>query len=282
MTRILDYRLRPPLPGIVDLGIWNPAGMANFHRMQGIEICESARTRSMDLFWRDMREAGIAIGVLNGRQLKDHRGFISNETLYTITQEYPGVFYALCGANPFLGAENVKDAELHIRERGFKGIALDPALYQEPLLADHERLFPYYEVCLKYDYPAVLTIGPTVGPDISYSSPVQVDRLAARFPELKIVVSHGCWPWTNEICGVVARRRNVYLMPDMYYFGLPGEDDYTKAIQTFAEDQFIFATAYPSRPLQLAVSDHRGLKLKPGVFEKIMYQNAAKLLKLES
>lgn len=63
---------------------------------------------------------------------------------------------------------------------------------------------------------------------------------------------------------------------------MPGADDYTRAIQSFAGDQFIFATAYPSRPLQLSVNDHRGLNLKPGLFEKIMYGNAAKLLKLET
>ena len=54
------------------------------------------------------------------------------------------------------------------------------------------------------------------GPDLSYSDPVHVDRVAADFPALPIVVSHGGWPWVHQILHVAYRRQNVHVSPDMY------------------------------------------------------------------
>jgi predicted TIM-barrel fold metal-dependent hydrolase len=74
----------------------------------------------------------------------------------------------------------------------------------------------------------------------------------------------------------------VYLMPDMYFHGLPGHEMYTAAINTFAADQFLFATAYPSRPLELTVDQYCALPLRSEALNKVCYSTAARLLKLGS
>lgn len=103
--------------------------------------------------------------------------------------------------------------------------------------------------------------------------------MAGTYPELKIVVAHGCWPHVHEMCGVVFRRRNVWMSPDMYMFA-PGVDDYVKAANTFARERFLFATCYPSLPLKPVVDLYQRLPWREGVLEKVLWKNAASLLKL--
>jgi len=120
--------------------------------------------------------------------------------------------------------------------------------------------------------------GGNAGPDISYSDPVQLDRVAADFPRLRIVVSHGNWPWVSHIIHIAFRRANVYVSPDMYLHEMPGMDDYLKAANGFLADRFLFATAYPLAPLQAYAEWFARLPLKPENLEKCVYRNAADLL----
>ncbi len=282
MQRIIDFRLRPPLHTYLKTAIWDKAGFTKFNHLQGVEPAASVTELSADMMFEEMDRAGISIGVMNGRQCNDFRGEVTNADLASICNDYPDRFYALAGANPFRGKSNVQEAETFIREYGFKGIAFDPGGYDEPMFSDDERLFGFYEVCVKHDYPAVLTLGPMGGTGVHYGNALQVDRLAAKLPELKIVVSHGCWPDVVGLCGVAARRPNVFLMPDMYHIGMPGEESYTRAIDTVAKGRFVFASAYPSRPLELAVEGYKALPISPASLDDILWNTAAKLLKLES
>src|SRR4029078_11487138 len=100
--------------------------------------------------------------------------------------------------------------------------------------------------------------GGNPGAELSYTDPVTVDRVAAGFPHLKIVLSHGNWPWVDQILHLDFRRAHVYVSPDMYVFDLPGSDDYVKAADTYLADQFIYASAYPFTPLR----DYAGRFLK--------------------
>ena len=280
MAGVIDFRLRPPLHTYLRTAIWEESGYTKFNRLQGVDPAPSVLACSAEMMFDEMDAAGIEIGVMNGRQCNDFRGEVTNADLAKICNEYPTRFYALAGANPFRGKGNVQEAETFIRDYGFKGISLDPGGYDEPMFSDDSRLFSHYELCMKYDYPAVLTLGPMGGTGINYANAEQVDRLAAKFPELKIVVSHACWPYALELCGVAARRPNVYLLPDMYHIGLPGEEHYTKAIETVARGRFLFASAYPSRPLDLAVQGYRALPISQASLADVLWNTAAKLLKL--
>ena len=282
MTNIIDFRLRPPLLSYLKTAIWNEKGFSRFNALQGVEVADSVKAYSIDLMFEEMDRAGIVAGVMNGRQCTDFRGEVTNADLADICTRYPKRFYALAGVNPFRGDESVKEADTFIREYGFKGLSLDPGGYEEQMFADDPRLFPFYELCLEHDLPAVLTLGPMGGTGVHFGSPLQVDRLAAHFPELNIVVSHGCWPYVTEMCGVAVRRSNVYLMPDMYHVGMPGHQDYTEAARHIARGRFLFASAYPSRPLEVAVQGYRDLGLSQEVLHEVFRSTAARLMKLDS
>jgi predicted TIM-barrel fold metal-dependent hydrolase len=79
---------------------------------------------------------------------------------------------------------------------------------------------------------------------------------------------------------VAFRRPNVYVSPDMYLFDLPGSDDYIKAAGSYLQDQFIYASAYPFTPLKDYAERFLTLPIKPEAMRKVLYDNAARLLKL--
>lgn len=106
-----------------------------------------------------------------------------------------------------------------------------------------------------------------------------IDDLARRYPDLKIVAGHGCWPWVTQMLGVAFKHRNVYVCPDVYMF-MPGADEYIQAADTYLQDQFIFGTAYPYRPLGQTAQDFLALPIRPEAMRKIVYDNAAALLKI--
>ena len=148
------------------------------------------------------------------------------------------------------------------------------------MYADNPRIYCVYEVCQKHRIPVILMAGGNAGPDLSYSMPVHLDRVAADFPELILIAAHGCWPWVSEGLGVAFRRKNVFMSPDMYMINLPGASEYAAAACGFLQDQFIFATAYPMVGLSDAIEYINRLPASDDVKKKLLYENAARILGL--
>ncbi|HEY7676436.1 MAG TPA: amidohydrolase family protein, partial [Candidatus Methylomirabilis sp.] len=109
-------------------------------------------------------------------------------------------------------------------------------------------------------------------------SPVPLDHVAAEFPTLPLIAAHGCWPWVTEALHVAFRRLNVYISPDMYLVNCPGWRDYVEAANSYLQDRFLFATAYPFLPLRETVAHVRRLPFRRHVLPKVLYGNAARLL----
>ena len=79
------------------------------------------------------------------------------------------------------------------------------------------------------------------------------------------------------MAGVLYRRDNVWAMPDSYFPGSIGEEDYARALRSFASERFIFGSNYPVNPTDahLAVIDALGLPDK--ALDRYLYRNAAEL-----
>lgn len=119
-------------------------------------------------------------------------------------------------------------------------------------------------------------LGGRAGPDTSYSDPCIIAKLAADFPDISFIVSHGGWPWVQQILGACFWTKNIYLSPDMYLFNTPGVQDYVVAANHYLQDNFLFGTAYPYVPMIEGVKHFESL-FDPKVLPKIMYKNAARI-----
>jgi len=277
--KIIDFRVRPPMKGILKTAMYaNAPRRDRFTRQLGMKPAPSARRRSMPLLLKEMQAAGVVRGVVMAR-ISDMLGSISNKDVRDICKAYPKTFVGIAGVDPMNRRAAIAEIDQAMKA-GFRGVTIEPGAYPVPIYADDRRLYPLYGHLEDRNIPVVIMTGGNAGPDLSYSSPIPLDRVAAEFPTLKIVISHGNWPWVQEILHVAFRRPNVYLSPDMYLYNMPGMDDYLKAANSWLADRFIFASAYPLTPLKDYADWFLRLPLRPEAMERIVYKNAAELLRI--
>jgi hypothetical protein len=61
---------------------------------------------------------------------------------------------------------------------------------------------------------------------------------------------------------------------------MPCARTYVDAANCYLADRMLFGTAYPTRPLDESVEDFLGMGWSPTIVDKILYDNAARLLGL--
>ena len=276
---IIDFRLRPPLGGFLNTLMYSAGERRDgFTRTVGFEPSAAAQQQSMELLLQEMDEAGIDRGVVVGR-LAGVLGSVANEEVRQIVGDHPGRFLGAASIDPTsrVGAcRTISEAVA----AGFKLINIEPGSYPVPMHADDRRLYPIYGHCEDLGVPVILMVGGTAGPDLSYSDPIRTDRVLADFPNLKVIVAHGGWPWVTEILHIGFRRQNMYLSPDMYFSRMPGWEEYVKAADTFMADRMLYASSFPFCPVKGYKQWFERLPIKPENLQKIMGGNARRLLGL--
>jgi predicted TIM-barrel fold metal-dependent hydrolase len=247
-------------------------------RQHGMEPAASAQAKSMDMLLAEMDQAGDTCGVVMGRYSGLY-GSVSNSDVAEIVRSWPGRFVGVGSIDPVERKRAIAQIDEAIA-LGLKGINLEPGAYPQPLYSDDRRLYPIYAYCEDRNIPVTIMAGGSAGPDLSYTDPVHVDRVAADFPQLRIAITHGAWPWVNEILHVAFRRPNVYLSPDQYLCNMPGMDDYIRAANGFLADRFLYASSYPFIGVQRYAEWFRRLPIEPELLPQLMYSNAARFLGL--
>jgi predicted TIM-barrel fold metal-dependent hydrolase len=281
---IIDMRLRPSFlhrffgstPGTpeFDLVCWVNK------RVGSTDVEHFSRYVDVAAVLAGMDEAGIAVGVMVGRSTPTVR--IANETLRDVAAESGGRLVGVASVDPVaLGREAaVAGAVRAVRELGLAGINLDAGFYERALRADDDLLLPLYEACVTLGVPAFVMSGPTT-PDLAFNDPLAVDRVARMFPSLPIVCCHGFYPNIDAMVGVAFRNENVYVSPDMYLFA-PGGRRYAEAATGFLQDQILFGSSFPFRPMRQSVDDLAAFGLSQQVRDKLLRRNACKVLGLDA
>ena len=70
---------------------------------------------------------------------------------------------------------------------GMKGVVIEPGLSSRPMHLDDARMYPIYAHCETSKMPVLFMAAGMPGPDITYTSPEHIDRVARDFPDLKII-----------------------------------------------------------------------------------------------
>ena len=275
---VIDFRLRPPFGGFLHTGMYADKAAADFYADNiGLRRSESSRQQSMELLLREMEENGIDMGVATGR-IGHKKGNVSNDDIIRLTQTWPGKFAGLAGIDASDPNQGIAEIRRVCLDGPLKGVVLEPGAMAQPRYVDDARLYPLYAECEACGLPVVLMIGGRAGPDRTYSHPQRLSKVAADFPEVNFIAAHGCWPFVQEILGVCFYQKNIYLCPDLYFFHLPGQDDYIRAGNYYMQDRMLFGSAYPFIPLS-CVHEFRE-SFRPEVRNKLLGENAARLLGL--
>ena len=242
---------------------------------------EAARKKDLDLFWKEMEDAGISKGVVIGRQVPNDAASVPNDDVLDMTREFPDKIIPFGSLDITRGVSATLDELERCIEGGIKGIAMEPAYAMPPRKADANVLYPLYARCEKTGIPMVLTLSFFQG-TLEYSDPCTVQHVANDFPHLQIVVAHGCYPWIPMIFQVAITNKNVWLLPDIYMLNptAPGNQMFGEAMQWLDGERILYGSAWPCYHLKQAVHDIERFHLSQEHKEKFFYKNAEKLLNI--
>ncbi len=280
---IIDMRVRPPF---LHRFFGSTPGTPEFEAVRWLN--GRVGSNDPDHFMRvknaadllaEMDAAAITVGVVVGRSVPNVR--VTNEQIASLVATSPKRLVGVGLVDPqHLGPDRaIAEARRAVSELGCRAINVDPGFLERPIKADDPLLHPIYRTCEELNVPAFIMSGPTT-PDLGDTEPRAIARVAKLFPQLSIVVCHGCYPFVHEMIAVALMHPNVFVSPDMYTF-LPGGRLYIEAANGFMKDQLLFGSAFPFKPMRQAVDDFLQLGLRPDVVENVMYRTAAKLLKIE-
>jgi len=259
----------------------NKARSSEMAKAKGLELAPSMQQESIDLFFKEMDSIGdytaCVSGLKRGCDLK--WGWIENDEVYEIVKKYPKRFVGVGCIDATNRRQALDDVDRCINEYGFKAIVIEPGTHAVGMYADDRRLYPIYSKCADMGIPVFLMVGGNAGPDVSYSDPVHVEHVAIDFPEMKIVIIHGGWPWVTHILHVAYRRSNIYVSADVSML-FPGGDQFVTAINSYLSDRFLYSSACPLTPIVGYFNKFMELGVKEEYLDKILYQNSKKLLKL--
>jgi predicted TIM-barrel fold metal-dependent hydrolase len=218
-----------------------------------------------------------------------HETFIPNELVAALSDRHPDRFIPFAGVDLLKGMDAVRELEQLVRERGFRGLSLRPFMIGLP--ADDRRYYPLYAKCVELEIPLSIHTSAnwtTVAVN-DLGHPRHIDAVAADFPELRIVMSHGGYPWVLEACLLAWKYPNVYLEVAAHrprYLAAPGTgwEPLLRFGQTTIADKVLFGTGWflLGRPPGQIVEEFRALPVPQDVMERWLGRNAEALFMLEA
>lgn len=241
------------------------------------------RYESIDKMVGLMDEANVGTVFITQCKMWSYR----NKWMYMDTQleevlqykeAYPDRFEGLAGYNPFRIPESLEEIEIAVEEYDFKGVYVHIYGFDIPL---HDRkMYPLYAKCVELDVPVSMQVGHVLeGMPSDCAKPIQLDRIACDFPNLKIVGAHTGWPWIEELVSACWKWDNIYFGVDAWMprHLKPEVIDFINS--PFGQDRCLWGTN--GLPWKENREQLDRLELKEGVKEKLLYQNAARLFDLE-
>ena len=247
--------------------------------------------KGIEDYFAEIGEAGITTAVstsgqtpammIGGREMAKRT--TPNDLMVRLQKEHWGRFIGVAGIDCGNVLHDSMDELDRCAKAGLRVAFIEPG--RSPGCdIDDRRLYPFYEKVLAHDmvlFPQ--TSGPWGGKSIDYAHPRHIDQVAEDFPKLRIIAGHACYPYVREAIIAASRHENVFLSPDMYLTQM-GTEDWVKSLNNNyfgLRDQFLFATCFPSIPIQPFMDEFWALPLKDEVLPKILYQNALRVFKLE-
>jgi uncharacterized protein len=209
---------------------------------------------------------------------------ISNEEIAEAARDNADIMLAFASIDPHKGKAGAREARRMITEYGVKGFKFHPPL-QNFAPADPVA-WPIYEVIAEHKLPAIFHTGHSGmgtgmpgggGIRLKYGQPILVDDVAVDFPDMKIILAHPSWPWTDEALSMALHKPNVFIDLSGWspkYF----PPQIVRYANTQLGHKFLFGSDFPLIPPEkwIAAFDQAGFK--PELREPILKGNAIKLL----
>ena len=143
---------------------------------------------------------------------------IRNEEIAEAAAANSDIMIAFASIDPHKGKRGAIEARDLIEKHGVKGFKFHPPLQNfDP---GDRMAWPLYEVIDHYKLPAIFHTGHSGmgtgmpgggGIRLKYGQPMLVDEVAVDFPDIKIILAHPGWPWTDESLSMALHKPNVFI-----------------------------------------------------------------------
>lgn len=282
MTDFIDFHVHPPVPGLWD-GPFAPY-VPHLERTFGRALPMMSPEQLADYY-----RASDARAVVLGWDAETATGLppFSNKQVAGLVATAPGVFIGFGSVDPHKGAAAVS-AIHEAAQLGLLGLKLHPPAQRfDP---GDERHWPIFEAAAEHELVVLTHTGYTglgagmrggARVELAYGNPMRFDRVASRFPSLRIVLAHPSWPWQQEAIAVAQHKPNVFLE-------LSGwspkyvSDELLAAVRRTLHDRTLFGTDFPFLTPDRWLRDWREIVDDESLTQKIVHDNAARLLGIES
>lgn len=210
---------------------------------------------------------------------------LTNDRVAEICREFPGQFVGFASVDPHK-PDAVDELRRAITELGLKGLKLHPEA--QAFYPNDPAFEPLWEVCEEFRLPVVVHVGMTglgacvpggSGIEFDYGRPMLMDAVAARHPELTVVMAHFGYPWHLEVLASALHKTNVWVdLSGWRPRYIPAEVKRDAAGRL--RDRVVWGSDYPLLDPGLLLAEVGDLDL--GAAEAgVLVNNAARLLELD-
>ncbi len=194
--------------------------------------------------------------------------------------EHPDRFFGSVFVDPNQGMDAVR----HIRravDAGVKAVELFPAGYVPQVPINDKRMYPVYAVCAELGLAVTVTAG-VPGPRVPYECqhPGLVDEVCYHFPELTVVLKHGCEPWVDLAVKLLLKWPNLYYATSAF-----APKHYPAEIVRYANtrgaDKVLYAGYFPmGLSLERIFRELPGVGFRDDVWPRFLRENAIRVFGL--
>jgi len=165
-------------------------------------------------------EAIDCVGVLLGwdAETGTRRPRLPNDLVAEIVARFPDRFVGFAGIDPWKGAGALREMRRAHEELGLIGYKFHPSM--QAFRPDDTRWSDLFERAAIYRAPCLFHTGTSgigagtpggQGVELAYARPIHLDGVAARYPEMPVIMAHFGWPWHLEAIAIALHKTNVYL-----------------------------------------------------------------------
>lgn len=142
----------------------------------------------------------------------------TTEEVIRICEKNPRLKAIGCLGYGNLSSEHVDRLIRYLKQGKIHGIKLYPGY--EDFYPYNEKLLPFYEKMSQLGKPIIFHTGllqQGLSGKLKQSHPLNIDEVAQRFPDLKIVMAHFGNPWVIDATMVAWKNKNVYVDLSGYF-----------------------------------------------------------------
>jgi hypothetical protein len=240
------------------------------------------RYESIEAMLTQMDEAGVdRVMITQCKMWSYRRKWMYMDTqledVLQYTRAYPDRFIGLAGYNPFDISGSLREIETAVRDHGFKGVYVHIYGFDIPL--NDAKMYPLFAKCVELDVPVSMQVGHVLEAMPSdCGRPIYLDRIAADFPDLRILGAHTGWPWVDELISTCYKWDNVWFGVDAWAPKYLSQDIIHFMNSRLGQDRVIWGTN--GLPWDVTLNQLDDLGLREDARRKLLRDNAVQLFKL--